>query len=602
MVMPASPPKKKAAPTKKAPSKAAKGNESESLRLLAERDDLSPFNEHAFALLALESRFGLTDVVSLAPTILTDGEADKKCDLLFVGRDHRTAVICQAYWATRVKENPPANKAADLHTASSWVLDPTDASELGLELTAAREELMDALANGEIDDIELWYCHNLSSSAQVLKELAQAAQAAKSILGRNHEYQDINVRGVEVNPAVVDEWLGRNESRVIIHDRILVPTDGWLQETGENWKGVYTSVSGSWLRGLYVKYTADRLFAGNVRGDMKPRRSKNDINNGIQTTAKNSPQRFWAYNNGVTALVEKIEVRNEKLYIRGITIVNGAQTTGSLGRLAADDVDLDQCRILMRFVEAGDPSVVGDISTFNNTQNEILPSDFRSSDQVQARLVQEFTASGAAIYWGPRRGGAEQGARKPKGLLDSDLVAQALAAFHGEPDTAYHDKKKIWLDNLIYGRIFSDKTHAAHVVFCVGLVKAVRAYKLELRAAQTRTTMQNKVFEYLTHRGSDFLLVGAIAQCIEEIVGHAVTDRWTLSFGDQVSVDVSAEHWGPAVRSLANYVDLLQPAARSGDLRDRDKVVRATSDFHSRVAASREGVAALDTFASLVIS
>jgi hypothetical protein len=98
--------------------------------------------------------------------------------------------------------------------------------------------------------------------------------------------------------------------------------------------------------------------------------------------------------------------------------------------------------------------------------------------------------------------------------------------------------------------------------------------------------MQNKVFDYLAHRGSDFLLVGAIAQCIEEIVGKPIADRWVLSFGDAVSVEVSSQNWAPVVRSLSSFVDLLLPAARSGDLRDRAKVVAVTSDFHSRVPLS----------------
>ena len=63
--------------TAKTSAGGAVGAEDESLLLLAERDDLAPFAEHAFALLALKSRFGLPDVVSLAPTVLTDGDADK---------------------------------------------------------------------------------------------------------------------------------------------------------------------------------------------------------------------------------------------------------------------------------------------------------------------------------------------------------------------------------------------------------------------------------------------------------------------------------------------------------------------------------------------
>ena len=578
---------------------------SESLRLLADRDELVPFTVNAFALLALESRFGLSDVVSLAPSILTDGRNDKKCDLLFVGRDHRTAVICQAYMATSAKDTPKVNKASDLNTAVSWILNPTDEDELGTELRAAREELLDAIANDDIDDLELWFCHNLAPSPDVQREVSQAAVVAKSILATHLHRPDINVRGVDVNPVVVDEWLRRNDSRVIIHDKIAVPTDTWIETDGDGWRGVVTTVSGSWLRSMYLKHTPDRLFAGNVRADIKPRKSAGDINNGIQTAARMAPTRFWAFNNGITALVEKIETSttDRTLAVRGITIINGAQTTGSLGRLLdGDAVGLDKCQVLMRFVEASDLTLINDIRTYNNTQNEILPSDFRSADPVQERLIESFKKSKAATYRGPRRGGAEQGARKPKGLLDADLVAQALAAFHGEPDTAYHAKNQIWRDNVTYARFFSDKTSAAHVVFCVGLVRAVRMYKANLRSSEERTLLQERVFEFLSHRGSDFLLTAAISQCLEEIVGRAITDRWAVSFGAEVSLDVAVEYWAPVVRSLANSEAKLKSAAKSGDLRDRSKVDGAISDFHAAVASNREGNSALDAFSNKVES
>ena len=256
----------------------------------------------------------------------------------------------------------------------------------------------------------------------------------------------------------------------------------------------------------------------------------------------------------------------------------------------------------MRFVEASDLALINDIRTYNNTQNEILPSDFRSADPIQEKLVESFKKSKAAVYWGPRRGGPEQGGRKPKGLLDADLVAQALASCHGEPDTAYHAKNQIWRDNVTYARFFSDKTSAEHVVFCVGLVRAVRSYKAELRLSKARTALQTRVFDFLSHRGSDLLLTAAISECIEEIVGRAITDRWAINFGSDVSLDVAAEHWGPVVRSLANNVAKLQEAAKSGDLRDKTKVAHAIAEFNAAVGSNREGNLALDAFAHNVIA
>ncbi len=114
--------------------------------------------------------------------------------------------------------------------------------------------------------------------------------------------------------------------------------------------------------------------------------------------------------------------------------------------------------------------------------------------------------------------------------------------------------------------------------------------------------MQEKTFDFFSHRGSDFLFASAIARCIEEILARPIVDRWKLNFGPAISLQTSEEYWLPVVKSLSNYVDQLLPAARSGDLRDAQKVESASADFQSRVATGREGVVSLDQFSHFVVS
>ena len=159
----------------------------ESLRLLSQRDDLSPFAPNAFALLALESRFALADIVSLAPSILTENRDDKKCDLLFVGRDHRTAVICQAYMAASDKETPKVNKASDLNTAASWILNPSDESKLGVELLAAREDLLDAISNDEIDAPQFMGLFSIGISKNAQQQLSNPSTGIANRRARGGE-------------------------------------------------------------------------------------------------------------------------------------------------------------------------------------------------------------------------------------------------------------------------------------------------------------------------------------------------------------------------------------------------------------------------------
>jgi hypothetical protein len=564
-----------------------------SLKLLEQRDDLKAFGEHAFVLLALETRFEIEDIVTEADTALTDGERDKKCDVLYVDRESRTAVICQAYFATGSKTNPPANKASDLNTAVSWILGDGDPNALGPELAAARDELIDAIENADVDDIELWYCHNLAGSDVVAAELGQAAQSARAMLAHRFPDVDINVRGVEVTPDVVDDWLKKTHYQVLIRDTLEVPTNTWMTESGSAWKAALTTVSASWLKHLYDEYGSERLFAGNVRGELAARRSATDINFGIRTTATSRPEQFWAYNNGITALVTRIDEDGSTLRVRGITIVNGAQTTGSLALSGAAELDLERVRVMIRFIESTDREVIRDISTYNNTQNEIKPSDFRSSDPVQTRLVSEFKVIPEVTYWGPRRGGPGQGPKKPSNMLEADLVAQALASFHGRPEVAYHEKNQIWRDNSLYAQFFSDKTTAGHAVLCVGLIRATRALKASVRALSARTASQAKVEEFFSYRGSDFLFSSAVASCIEDILDRPVADKWSLTFGTLVSPVVGVEYWSPVVEALSGFVTALSPAAPSGNLRNTRAVGEAIESFQAFVSGTRQSNAEL---------
>lgn len=572
-----------------------------SLRVLGGRDDLAEYAPNHMGLFALEVRFNVSDPGGLIGAALTDGGKDKKADLVYVDRTARTAVVAQCYFGTRNGRPPAVNKVEDVNTALSWVLDPTDETSMEPTLLAASVDLRQAVVDREIDRLEVWFVHNKERSSEVDLALKQVANTATNLLRGLYPDRSIDVRGMQVSPEDLDVWLATSSNQIVIPDTLEVPIEGSgvLTESGDGWEAAYATVSGEFLRMLYEKYTSDKLFAGNIRADLKPRNSDRDINKGIQETANATPSRFWAYNNGVTALVSELRVDKEKLTVRGITIVNGAQTTGSLGRLG---VGLPEgVRVLMRFVTSEDSELLERIRRFNNTQNQIVPSDFRSQDAVQTRLVAEFEASKTAKYVGPRRGGESAGARLPAGVLGHDLVAQSLAAFVGRPDIAYHRKKDIWLDNSVYGDLFNSATHAANIVLCSGLVLAIRSRKSGLRKkGEERTIQEGSVYAFLSGRGSEWLFAAAVGGAMESILGFKVTDRLSLGFGSQVSKAIAVEYWHPVVESLLNLHEPLDELASKGDLKNITIVNESVSRFAALTSAVRGGHPSLDTFAAQV--
>lgn len=562
------------------------------LDTLETRQDLEEYGDNAIALFALELRFSLDDIRTVADEALTDDKQDHKCDLLFVDREGGVAVIAQAYSAgDRSKVNPPANKAADLNTALAWILDgsaPND--KLGQKLKSAAADLRAGLKAGEISVLEVWFIHNLPESAAVDDELRQVEQTANALLGQNFDDQSaqIEVRTLQVSRDRLAAWHRSTSTAILVTDEFSVPAEsGWFTESGEGWEAVCTSVSATWLHELYAKY-GDQLFSANVRGPIPSRRSRNNINFTIGETAKEHPQRFWAYNNGITALVNGVGPGadgQKELTVTGIAIVNGAQTTGSLARVPASQ--LGEVNVLARFVKSTNPQIIDDIIRFNNSQNPIQPSDFRSRDPHQGRLRDEFLRLPDVTYLGARRGGQTDAAKKPSNFISSDTAAQALAAFHGDPVTAYNDLRLIWERDDQYSLYFGDHTSATHMVFCFALLRAVQDWKAALVYREEQLISSEKdVLLFLRKRGASFLLVAAIGSALETLVGRAIPSPYRLSFGPTVSPAVAVQHWMPIVTSLGAFAGVL-------DVPDSGTVLRRNEKPTERILAFQRAVAAV---------
>ena len=87
------------------------------------RDDLLSYGDNALLLFVAQMRLGFDDVDSFASNSLTDGNNDKKCDLVAISPDGQRIVLAQGYMSSKTGAGEaPANKASDLNTGVSWLL------------------------------------------------------------------------------------------------------------------------------------------------------------------------------------------------------------------------------------------------------------------------------------------------------------------------------------------------------------------------------------------------------------------------------------------------------------------------------------------------
>ncbi len=162
------------------------------------------------------------------------------------------------------------------------------------------------------------------------------------------------------------------------------------------------------LSSMYEKYGV-RLLEQNVRCFLQAR---GNVNKGIRSTIMNEPQMFFAYNNGITATAQEVEVVKgesglEIVRIRDLQIVNGGQTTASLFHTnRKDKASLEGIYVQMKLsvIDSEESEVVVPrISEYANTQNRVNAADFFSNHPFHIRM-EEFSRR----IWAPAQQGAQR--------------------------------------------------------------------------------------------------------------------------------------------------------------------------------------------------
>ena len=540
------------------------------------------YGDNSLMVYALQLRFDIDDIMSVASEALTDGHNDKKCDLIFTDRELGIAVVAQAYNKHNAQESDlaPSNKASDLNTAAAWIF-ASNVDEVPTQIKESVLDLQDAIKNEEISTIYFWYVHNLieKNNPEVRKEMNTLQIAAQRLVENSFKGKGIKVSAIEVGKNTIEKWYVTSIRRMTIDDEILVDSNGCGYEIkAEKWRAYVTAVSGKWLRKLYLE-KGDDLFSGNPRNYLGKGKRKKNINSGIISSVQDEPDNFWAYNNGTTALVNNYDVNDRKFIIHGITIINGAQTTGAISEANVSEEDF---YIPSRFIICNDSNVIEAIINNNNKQNEILPSDLRSNDKQQERLRREFKNYPALYYNGGRRDGRSI---RNKEVFDPYLVSQTVLAYHGDCVTAYNEKKTIWDEDKLYNTVFIDQLTVEHIIYVYSLSRAIDEYKIMLKEKQeTRTDSENEQMQFLSKRGSKMLLISVISECMENIIGIKIVDSWNLKFKDCSDFDALVDSWKQVISVVLAFNSNLLPALEGG-LKNKETVRNVTSSVKSIVLA-----------------
>lgn len=226
--------------------------------------------------------------------------------------------------------------------------------------------------------------------------------------------------------------------------------------------------------------------------------TNSNVNNAIQKTLSESPQHFWYFNNGITIICDAVDKslvgspgRTLGLFnCQGVSIVNGAQTVGSIGTIVGSSVDPSEefgaSFVPIRIISLAktSPEFGRQITRAANLQNAVGNREFAAMDPLQHRLATDFALD-------RRRYVYKQGESDPRGD-DGCSIIEATQALGSERSIALAVQVKreigaVWADTSAppYTDLFHEELTTARLWRAVRVMRAVDEELHFLKAAAT---------------------------------------------------------------------------------------------------------------------
>jgi hypothetical protein len=402
----------------------------------------------------------------------------------------------------------------------------------------------------------------------------------------------------ELGSARLEHLLSAKDSFIEVTDEVDFPGLIGIRESGDKWKAAVSSVGGAWILDLFEKY-GEKLYSANYRGFLGIYRSRG-VNAGIRDTIEKIPQDFWAYNNGITILTKSIqETDSGKITLKGVSVINGAQTTGTIGHCEGK-ADPSKVSLLCRIIESDDEETIKRIVRYNNTQNAITSWDQYANDEQQKRLDSEFAELGFA--YGRKRGFAAAGEQ-----VTIDSVYQPVLAFHGKSRDAVRGKNQLFENAALYENAFA-KTKARHILFAYTLSRTIDRIRLRLKAEEAEKgaliKLDDKQLRLLRNLNFKPFLIDVVARLMESICGKKM-DVTMMAFRPEVAkrslVDLE-ELWLPVVEAILPVLSIrVEPETFFRQHSDAgDAFITQAADEVAALLSSGGTLAKLNPFCSYV--
>ncbi len=403
-----------------------------------EDDQQKSFYSRALSSYSLTIVAGAT--IDDAASAITDGFDDNGIDAIFFDRQTKNLWLVQSKF---INDGSGGIANGDIEKFAKGVklLIDGDFPRFNKKVNDLEDDIIEALDDSSVKiQILLAYTgkqlssHNLASINDLLKD--------QNGLDELIFFTDFNI---EKAYKGLETGVGSQP----INEDIFISNWGYIEEP---FKSYYGQITGAELGSIWEKY-GRRLFTENIRSFLG---NTSSVNEEIMKTVKTEPENFIYFNNGITILCDSIKKKPMggadrsigAFTCNGISVVNGAQTLGSIGSLVCTHQnELEKVKVSVRFISLeSSPEGFGQrITIANNTQNKVEKKDFVSLDTEQARIKIELKLDNIDYHY--KRTGDKPAPDDNNYLLEE--VAFSLASLWHNVDYSTMVKKesnKIWED------------------------------------------------------------------------------------------------------------------------------------------------------------
>ncbi len=237
-----------------------------------------------------------------------------------------------------------------------------------------------------------------------------------------------------------------------------------LNFKNESEEACVVNLSAKALKKTYEEFGID-LFDFNLRYFINTKAQDSEV----VKTIKNNPGDFWLFNNGLVITCDKFNIKDGKIDISKITIVNGGQTTSIIG---STEFDKD-FPVLAKVISIGNSKAeklerMTEIAVYANSQKPIKPRDLKANTKEQRDLHKLMFQKG--IFLAVKRG------EKPtleieeswQETTNEELGQILLATLFQMPGAARSQKASIFKKN--YNMIFK-RSEAYQPDYLIDLLK-----------------------------------------------------------------------------------------------------------------------------------